>query len=125
MINEAKVLGLFKKWNMAIQSGNPDEVVKLYADDAILVPTLSNKIRHNNKEIRDYFVQFLALNPVGKILEHNIRIYNDIAINSGIYSFEINKNNSRTEVKARFSYVYKKFTNSWLIIEHHSSLLPE
>ena len=41
--------------------------------DAVLLPTVSNKVRHNPAEIKDYFEHFLEAKPVGKINEQNIR----------------------------------------------------
>ena len=73
MINNDKILNLFNNWNKAIQTGNPDEVVKLYDKNAVLSPTLSAQVRHTHEEIKDYFVHFLAKKPIGKIND-NIRI---------------------------------------------------
>ena len=115
---------LFEIWNSALKTGNPDNVVSCYAEDAILLPTVSARVRHNREEIRDYFVFFLAKKPVGKITEQNIRIYGDIAINSGLYTFTLIDGGITTNVAARFTFVYRKQKNSWQIIEHHSSILP-
>ena len=117
-----QILALFDQWNNALKTGNPKEVVALYANDAILLPTVSNKVRHNHEEIEDYFIHFLAKVPSGQIDESNVRIYNDLAINSGIYTFTFADCSS---VQARFSYVYKWDGEKWLIIEHHSSQMPE
>ena len=114
----------FAMWNKALQTGDPDKVVACYAVDAILLPTLSAKVRHNHDEIRDYFVQFLSKKPNGRITEQNIRIYDNIAINSGLYTFSVTENGVQTDVAARFTFVYRKQENGWLIIEHHSSILP-
>jgi len=114
----------FVMWNQALQTGDPDKVVACYAADAILLPTLSAKVRHNHDEIRDYFVQFLSKKPNGRITEQNIRIYDNIAINSGLYTFSVTENGGQTDVAARFTFVYRKQENGWLIIEHHSSILP-
>jgi len=114
----------FVMWNKALQTGDPDKVVACYAVDAILLPTLSAKVRHNHDEIRDYFVQFLSKKPNGRITEQNIRIYDNIAINSGLYTFSVTENGVQTDVAARFTFVYRKHEDGWLIIEHHSSLLP-
>jgi uncharacterized protein (TIGR02246 family) len=119
------VVDLFNKWNAAIQSGKTDEVLRLYAKDAILLPTVSNKVRHNHAEIKDYFDHFVEAKPVGKINEQNIRTFDDLAINSGTYTFTLTKDGKRVEVPARFTFVYQKQGKDWLIIEHHSSAMPE
>jgi uncharacterized protein (TIGR02246 family) len=120
-----EVMDLFEKWNQAIQTQDPDQVIPCYAQDAILLPTVSAKVRHNHPEIRDYFVHFLKKKPLGWIVETNIRIFEDIAINSGLYTFSLIDEGSRKEIPARFTFVYKKHESGWRIIEHHSSILPE
>lgn len=122
MTNNNTILNLFDDWNKALQTGNPDEVVKLYDKNAILLPTLSPQVRHSHEEIKDYFVHFLAKKPIGKINESNVRIFGNLAINSGIYTFNFKDSSS---AQARFTYVYKKVDkNNWIIVVHHSSLLP-
>ena len=108
----------------ALQTGNPDEVVACYAADAILLPTISARVCHNHDEIRDYFVHFLSRKPVGRIIEQHIRTFDPIAINSGLYRFSFLEEGIRTEVDARFTFVYKRHGDEWRIIEHHSSILP-
>ena len=122
MISNEIILNLFDDWNKALQTGNSDEVVKLYDKNAILLPTLSSQVRHSHEEIKNYFIHFLEKKPIGKINESNIRIFGNVAINSGIYTFNFKDGSS---AQARFTYVYKKVDeNNWIIVEHHSSLLP-
>lgn len=121
-MNNNEILALFDQWNNALRTCNPKEVVSLYAKDAILLPTVSNEVRHNHEEIEDYFVHFLAKVPSGKINEFNIRIFSDLAINSGVYTFSFD---DRSTVQARFTFVYKRVGEGWLIAEHHSSQMPE
>ncbi|MDP6968291.1 MAG: DUF4440 domain-containing protein [Gammaproteobacteria bacterium] len=90
--------------------------------NAILLPTISNKVRHNQQEIEDYFGHFIAQGPTGKIDEANIRIFGQIAINSGTYTFTFKDG---AVVQARYTFVYRWDGECWLIIEHHSSQLPE
>ena len=121
-MSENEIVSLFDDWNNALQTGEPKNVASLYEENAILLPTVSNKVRHNHEEIEDYFVHFLAKGPVGKIDEANVRIYGDLAINSGIYTFDCADGDV---VTARFTYVYRKNGENWKIIEHHSSQMPE
>lgn len=121
MIN-CEILALFEQWNNALQSRTPKNVVALYDDDAVLLPTISNKLCHNHEEIEEYFINFLAREPVGKIDESNIKIFDQLAINSGIYTFSFKGGH---KVQARFTFVYRWNGKRWLIIKHHSSQMPE
>ena len=119
---QCEIRQLFDAWNRALETGEPGQVVALYATDAILLPTMSNRVRHNHEEIADYFVHFLAKGPVGRIDESNIRRFGELAINSGLYTFSFQDG---TSVQARFTFVYQREGDSWLIAEHHSSQMPE
>lgn len=124
-VTKAEIAGLFDEWDKSLQTGKPSEVAKTYTDDAILVPTMSNQVRHTHPEIENYFERFLSLSPDGRIEEQNIQIYCDVAINSGIYAFDVIKDGQPSEIKARFTFVYHKVGDRWLIAEHHSSGMPE
>jgi uncharacterized protein (TIGR02246 family) len=122
-MNEGKVMQLFERWNAALATGDPDAVTALYAEDAILLPTVSNQVRHNHPEIRDYFVSFLAKKPQGVIEEANVRfLAENLAINSGVYTFTFGNGE---QVTARFTYLYRLVDGQWKIAEHHSSAMPE
>ena len=121
-MSQNDIAALFDQWNAAIQTGDPKTVAALYESNGILLPTLSNKVRHNHEEIEDYFVRFLANGPVGKIDEGNIRTFGEMAINSGIYTFSFKDS---TSVSARFTFVYRWNGQRWMIVEHHSSAMPE
>lgn len=116
------ITSLFDEWNSALQTGDPKQVSSLYESNGILLPTVSNQVRHNHAEIEDYFVHFLARGPQGRIDESNVRTFGDAAINSGVYTFTFKNGDS---VQARFTYVYRWNGQRWMIIEHHSSAMPE
>lgn len=121
-MNNPEIMALFETWNRAVQTGNPQSVTDLYEADAVLLPTISNKVRHNHDEIEDYFIQFLENAPKGEINESNIQALGEIIIHSGIYTFSFKDD---SEVQARFSFVYQWNGEDWKIIEHHSSQMPE
>ena len=122
-MKEADVLGLFDQWNTALSTLNPDTVTALYADHAVLLPTVSNQVRHNHEEIRDYFVGFLQKSPQGVVDEFNVNILSDThATNSGVYTFTFGDG---SKVSARFSYLYVASNDGWKILQHHSSAMPE
>lgn len=123
MLTESEVLGLFDQWNAALATLDPDAVTALYTENGILLPTVSNQVRHNPEEIRDYFVAFLKKSPQGKIDEANVRILSDtLATNSGVYTFTFGDGST---VTARFSYLYVQTDGGWKIMQHHSSAMPE
>lgn len=122
-MNNDDIIQLFSNWNDAIQTGDPDKVTAMYAEDAVLLPTVSNQVRHNHAEIRDYFVSFLAKSPSGEINEANARqLTDDLVSNTGVYTFTFGDG---AQVMARYSYLYKCIGGEWKILEHHSSMMPE
>jgi uncharacterized protein (TIGR02246 family) len=122
---ETDIGALFDAWNMALKTGDPDRVAELYAPDAVLLPTFSCAVRHNGAEIREYFVRFLEHKPAGRLEESNVHHFGDTVIHSGVYAFSMSPPEGRPrEMTARFTFVYHKYGDRWLIAEHHSSLLP-
>ena len=122
-MSKDEVVALFEAWNAALATLDPDVVTAMYADDAVLLPTVSNQVRHNHAEIRDYFVGFLQKSPQGVINESNVCVLSDThATNSGVYTFTFGDGST---VTARFSYLYVSTTDGWKILQHHSSAMPE
>jgi uncharacterized protein (TIGR02246 family) len=116
------IQSLFNEWNLALQTRDPKKIAALYECDAILLSTLLNKVHRNHKDIEDYFDFFLQREPTGRIVEENIRLFDSLAINSGIYIFTLKDNMS---IRARFTFVYRWNGTRWMIVEHHSSQMPQ
>jgi uncharacterized protein (TIGR02246 family) len=124
--SEADIKGLFDRWNNSLKTGKPDEVVKNYAPDAILLATVSNKPRLTQDERRDYFVHFLENKPVGEINMRVIKLGCNDAIDAGTYTFTFGDGpNKGQKVRARYTYTYTLKDGKWLISSHHSSAMPE
>lgn len=119
-----EIAALFDRWNTALQSGNPDKVVERYAEHSILLPTVSGKARLTASEKKDYFVHFMAKNPVGKIEHRQIQVGCNSAVDSGHYTFTLNDGSTAQAVPARYSYAYQWNGDDWYIISHHSSMVP-
>jgi uncharacterized protein (TIGR02246 family) len=123
---EGEIAALFDRWNATLQNGGPHDMALLYAENGVLLPTVSNTPRTNRVEIGDYFEHFLALSPRGVINERHIAILDEnSAIDSGIYTFDILRDGVPTYVVARYSYVYERINGRWQIQSHHSSAMPE
>ncbi|MFI8390841.1 SgcJ/EcaC family oxidoreductase [Streptomyces sp. NPDC085540] len=125
---KAQVAGLFDTWNKALQTGDPKKVADLYASDAVLLPTVSNKIRTDRAGIVDYFEHFLQNKPVGVKVETIVNVLDkNSAIDTGVYAFTLTDptTGAKSTVKARYTYEYEKRNGKWLIVNHHSSKMPE
>jgi uncharacterized protein (TIGR02246 family) len=123
-ITDGQVQDLFDEWNDALTTLDANEVADRYAPDAVLVPTLSNQVRPDRAGIVDYFEHFLEDKPQGTILESHVKLLNpNAAIDTGTYRFSFN-GGERT-VDARYTFVYERVDGEWLIVNHHSSGMPE
>lgn len=75
--------------------------------------------------LQEYFEHFLLKKPQGAIDSYFVRWPCKDTVNlEGTYTFTFKATN--TQAHARFSYQWKKQPNGkWLILEHHSSAMPE
>ncbi|KAF5830752.1 hypothetical protein DUNSADRAFT_14093 [Dunaliella salina] len=129
--------------NTRTEFGNAKDVIECFAQDAAVLPTLSDELKTGHDNIRDYFdrsqgkgTSFLARNPVGKIVpgQRVIKmIGTDVAIDQGLYVFQVDNSteleaSKRERVKslARFTFLYKKQKDgNWKIANFHSSQQPD
>jgi uncharacterized protein (TIGR02246 family) len=126
--SRTQIASLFDTWNAALKTGDADKVVDLYASDAVLLPTVSNKVRTTHAEIVDYFEHFLENKPVGKKVQTVVDVLdNDSAIDTGVYEFTLTDpdTGAKRVVEARYTYEYEKRDGAWKIVNHHSSAMPE
>jgi len=126
--NDKEVQDAYFAWCNAVgeAKGDPKVVVKYYAPDASLLATLSPKILINTDGgLNDYFASFTKNTNIkcktDKLITH---VEGDVAYNVGLYTFTYDEGKNKKVVPARFTFVYKKYNNGWLIVHHHSSKLP-
>lgn len=124
-ITQDEVKGLFDQWNAALATGNADTVTARYSDDAVLLPTVSNKPRVNHAEIKDYFEHFLQKHPQGTINNRTIKLGCNTATDMGVYTFTLKDGTHTKQVQARYTFQYEFENNQWMIEHHHSSVMPE
>jgi uncharacterized protein (TIGR02246 family) len=121
-----QIKALFADWNAALATGDAQKVADRYASNAVLLPTVSNQVRSTRAEIVDYFEHFLQNKPSGTILDSHVAVLDaDDAIDAGTYRFALTKDGKPTTVDARYTFVYEKINGQWLIVNHHSSAMPE
>ena len=108
-------------WVEKIRENNASQVTDLYNDDAILLGTFSDIERHGKELILDYFENLLKSKIDVEIITQHEHKTDSLIVNSGLYNFKVD---SKT-IKARFSFVFVKTNESWKILSHHSSELPQ
>jgi len=121
-----EIKALFAGWNAALATGDAQKVADRYAPAAVLLPTMSNQVRSTRAEIVDYFEHFLRGRPAGEVLDSHVAVLDaDDAIDAGTYRFALTKDGKPSTVDARYTFVYEKAGGQWLIVNHHSSAMPE
>jgi len=114
------------RWAQALGEDDPEKVLPLYADDAVLWGTLSPTVRADRAALRDYFVGAFKALPGLKVTfgEQLIRVYGTAAVNTGYYTFSYVKDGESKTWPARYSFSFVKNGDRWLIVDHHSSAMP-
>jgi hypothetical protein len=112
---------IMDQWLRALNAHDVDHVCALYAEDAILLPTLSDVICDTPERIRKYFESFLSRSGLSAELSNcYVQEYSEVKIDSGIYQFSWQEGPDRKSARARFTFVIR----DGRIVEHHSSLTP-
>ena len=123
---KAEVAAATLAWGQALDGDDPEKVLTLYSDDAVLWGTLSPTVRSNRAALRDYFVTALKVLPGLKVAfgDQLIRVYGNAAINTGYYTFSYVKDGETKSLPARYSFTFIRNGERWLIVDHHSSAMP-
>ena len=113
-------------WRAAYDSRDPKRITVLYAADAALWGTNLKAIAVTPAAVAEYFKDAPA-RPDARVVfsEQHIRVYGDLALNSGTYTFNGVRDGKPTTSPARFSIAFRKQEGKWLIVDHHSSRLPQ
>jgi uncharacterized protein (TIGR02246 family) len=112
-------------WVEAFNSRDPARIVALYDPEAVLIGTSAKAPGQGKAAIAQYFKNAPS-QPMNRVAlgEHRVRVYGDMAVDSGLYNFfQVNEGNA-TLLPARYTFVYRKRDGKWLIVEHHSSRVP-
>jgi hypothetical protein len=109
-----EVAAATQAWVAAMNSRSPERVVPLYDAEAVLWGTRSPELRDTPAAVRDYFAFLRSADPSYRVDlgEQRIRVYGDIAVNSGTYTFSEVRDGKPTTRPARFSFVYRHVTGS-------------
>jgi uncharacterized protein (TIGR02246 family) len=121
------VAAALRDWVEAFNSRDPKRITALYAPDAVFWGTTAKTIAASPDEVWSYFKD-AGLRPDTRVTidSARIRVYGDIAIDSGAYTFADVKAGVTSNVRpARFTFVFRRAGDRWVIVDHHSSRVPE
>jgi len=125
--DKADVEAATGKWIDAFNRKSTRDIVALYAPDAVFFGTSSPLLRDKPELVRDYFKNLPAQgDAVISMEEHRVQVYGKVAINTGYYTRSLRQPDGKTvRNEARFTFVYEKRAGQWVIVNHHSSTLPQ
>ena len=112
-------------WRAAYDSRDPKRIAAYYAPDAVFWGTTSKTVRPTPETIMEYFKD-AGKRPDARveIVEQHIQVYGDVGINTGLYNFSDVRDGKRVPNPSRFSMVFQRRGDHWVLVQHHSSRLP-
>lgn len=122
---KADIEAAMEAWANAFGAEGYGPILALYADEAVFWGTLSPVRRDTPEAIRDYFKTVFSF--TGRSVNFHdplIRIYGDAAINTGSCTFSWVRDGEKETIPARYSLAYVRRDGQWLIVDHHSSVMP-
>jgi hypothetical protein len=118
---------VLKAWMQSINNCDLENLLALYDEKAVLIPTFSNRVLNTQEKIRDYFEKLSSREELSIALHEKTLvvqpIHGDRYALSGIYCWRFALDGELLSFEARFSYMLD-LTLSSPIIHHHSSQIP-
>ena len=113
-------------WRAAYDSRDPARITDMYESDAVLWGTTAKTVAANPAAIAEYFKD-AAKRPNARVTfgeQHN-RVYGDIGVSTGYYTFSDVRDGQAVSRPARYTMVFKHRDGKWRIVSHHSSEVPK
>jgi len=118
---------VLRAWISAVNEGSVEQVVALYAEDAVLLSTFSAPILFGTKTIREYFERLAARPGLSVTLHDKTLHFRELpggwAVASGIYCFRFEVDGELLSFEARFTFVIDAATPH-PIVHHQSAQIP-
>lgn len=112
-------------WRAAYNSRDPARITAMYDSDAVLWGTTAKTVAPNPTAIAEYFKD-ARKRPDARVTfgEQHIRVYDDVAVITGYYTFSDIQDGKEGSRPAHFTMVFRNRDGKWLLVAHHSSLVP-
>ena len=126
-MQQSKAETFLLHWTELVGRQDVEGVLALYAEDAVLVPTFSNRLLTTPERIREYFVTLCSRERLGLELHTRPRIVTPVSEHvcalGGIYRWQFAVDEELLAFEARFSFLLD-FARAAPILHHHSSQIP-
>jgi uncharacterized protein (TIGR02246 family) len=115
-----------ERWSEAFNSGDVEQIIRMYTNDALVFGTLSPGMTSNPDDLRAYFKAAAASKLQVSLGDHSaVTLADDAVAIAGFYDFSTPAGGQSVVVPARFSFVMVKKDGIWKIAHHHSSVRPK
>ena len=112
-------------WVKAVETGTVDDIVALYDKDSMMLSAFAVDPLTTHAQLRDYFGKVVKEpNRKVDVTKQDVRIFGNVASNTGLYQFHFTQEGEPMDFPARFTFVYVLKDGKWSIISHHSSIVP-
>jgi hypothetical protein len=127
LVSDPYALLFVTNWGAALENGRLVELLAMYDEDAVLVPTFSSEILKGHESLSVYFTSLMSYPnlEVGVHEEINQNCHEGHRAISGHYTFSWGADpENRTSKDARFTFAIEEEGSTWTIHAHHSSVNP-
>jgi hypothetical protein len=118
---------LLKTWIRYVNDGELEKLLALYREDAVLIPTFSNRILDKPEKLHEYFQKLLSREELSVVVHEKTvsthKITDTVYTLSGIYCWRLAVDDEMLSFEARFSFLFDLSLPA-PIIQHHSSQIP-
>ena len=118
---------ILEQWMQAVNEGDVEKLLSLYDNQAVLIPTFSNRLLNTPEKLRNYFEKLGNREDLSIALHEKTLITqelgNQIFSLSGIYNWRFAVDEELLNFEARFSYLID-LSKPNPILHHHSSQIP-
>lgn len=113
---------ILNKWMKAVNKHDLNTLMNLYADDAMMIPAFSSRIRKNKAEVEELYHDLFEKDDV-KVSPVDVasQRVDGLKVDSGVYELIWKSGGFEKRNKLRFSFVIK----DGKITSHHSSIEPD
>lgn len=121
------VSDILQAWIDGINTADIKKLINLYDENAVLIPTFSNRILDTKEKIKDYFEKLGNRDQLSIKLHDKTVIIQKIAeqifVLTGNYNWRFSVDTELFNFEARFSFIID-LSKKRPVLNHHSSQIP-